>query len=206
MSELQAYLVQNIVAQHLSNDPNPKIAKAASESIKYDMAIAEYDLAISVIAFEALAQSATPSQINIANLCEEHLGPDWQENWDENAPLQKLVNNLNSLKQDNPHNVVEAIENLDEQAARLHFRPMAYLAATTLTAELPNLETHTRSAGIAWTLGKNGPKNFNEVLARIGIETEAQLEKAITKPLSHGYNTTPHLTAQTSNNNMQSSL
>lgn len=170
MQETQAYLVQNIVLDRLRAHENPEIAIAANRSYTADMTRNLYDLSLSMAAKDALDAVSENRNINPAQIFEERFGKSWEEFIQEDKAALNVFETISSLSISTEEQRSGIVQTLQDEFARIHFRPMAIMTGSALASHLWDQDLQTRRVLTENVFGGNGPKKIDDVLQVAGID------------------------------------
>ncbi|MBI1214247.1 MAG: hypothetical protein GC185_00345 [Alphaproteobacteria bacterium] len=206
MDEFQAYVVQNIVYDHLMKSDDPAVAKAAKEQFDATMTRNLWQMPVSLAAQEAQKTKTETGTENNKTL-EEWLGPQWRQY----KPAQDVADAIDGARnaQGSKHLSAVAEKKLDDTAARLHSRPVGLLLARGMVTQLQGADPQTRRRVSEALLGRDGPQNMSEVLAAAGVETPADMQKfsaAAMKSATQGVTATMKAPAAAAQNRVRNGL
>ncbi len=170
MIETQAYLVQNIVYNHLKSHPDKNIATAAQRFSTAEMTKNIYDMSLAQAANDALTDSSRNKSPNPAVIFGTRFGEGWESFITAYPPAQSIFDAIADLKTaQNTENPV-ARQRLKNEAQRLHERPTSILIAACITAHLATQDTEQRQKTSETLLGRNGAKNITDTLKVAGLD------------------------------------
>lgn len=170
MIETQAYLVQNIVYNHLKSHPDKNIATAAQRFSTAEMTKNIYDMSLAQAANDALTDSSRNKSPNPAVIFGTRFGEGWESFITAYPPAQSVFDAIADLKTaQNTENPV-ARQRLKNEAQRLHERPTSILIAACITAHLATQDTEQRQKTSETLLGRNGAKNITDTLKVAGLD------------------------------------
>jgi hypothetical protein len=177
MEEIQAYIVQGIVAQGLRNHPDPAIAKAAQQHFAGDIAkqVAAYPVAQA--AMDTLDNIAQGHPTDAPAIMEARLGQNWKAALDTNP----LYNDVFKAMQGGP----DAVAMLEKAVKRLNDRPSSQLIGLGIAEQLQGQDVAARRAVVNAAFGADGPKPVTDVLDMAGVKHLGDFAKgAIESPSS----------------------
>ena len=170
MIETQAYLVQNLVYNHLKSHPDKNIATAAQRFSTAEMTKNIYDMSLAQAANDALTDSSRNKSPNPAVIFGTRFGEGWESFITAYPPAQSVFDAIADLKTaQNTENPV-ARQRLKNEAQRLHERPTSILIAACITAHLATQDTEQRQKTSETLLGRNGAKNITDTLKVAGLD------------------------------------
>lgn len=176
MIETQAYLVQNIVYNHLKDHPDKNIATAAERYAATEMARNIYDLSLAHAAQDALQDIAQHQEPNPAMIFENRFGQGWENFISTYAPAQRIFETMATLKADPQSGLPEKMETLQNEAQRLHERPTSILIAACIAKHLETEDIGQRRKTSEILLGRHGPKDITSTLQSVGLHKEGRLD------------------------------
>lgn len=176
MFETQAYLVQNIIYDHLKAHADPNIACAAESYFNGDMGRHMYDLPLSLAAMDALQTAQAGQPVNAAQIFENRFGQDW-EKFIANYPNASRVFDAVSVLKINPDDAPNAasVKTLTREFERLHERPTSMLAAAGIAHALQTQDSEQKHEVTQLLLGGKGPAGFADVMDKAGLNDTQKL-------------------------------
>jgi len=168
MIETQAYLVQNIVYQHLKSHPDQNIALAAQRFSATEMARNIYDLSLAHAAQDALEDFAQNKTPNPAIIFENRFGQGWEKFVTDYPAAGRVFDAVATLGSTENS---DARQKLQNEAQRLHERPTSILIAACIASHLETQDIEQRRKTSETVLGRHGAKNITDALEAAGLAT-----------------------------------
>ena len=178
MNETQAYLTQHIAYDYLRNHSDTEISNAADIEYQKEMTnyFGEYPLSLS--ALDAVQQAQAGATIIPNEIFQSRFGNDWKNVIAQDENASGIYEAMSALQiAPDAEGQEQALSTLQNEAGRLHGRSTSILVASGIVSNLDTQSDGLKKQATDAVLGRYGPQDINNALARIGFETPEALEK-----------------------------